>query len=149
MSGPKKNLQYRTARERSVALLHRKRVILPARSVFPNISFVRLQRSNRVRIARGFGKLLPAGLSLRVKPRRVTFPKTLKIRTFNRRGSVFRQKIESRSRRLFAEHFRSEAGRQIVRSLDLARACGLYTKFRRQAPFEAHRPRLWNKLTLR
>jgi len=38
--------------------------------------------------------------------------------------------------------FKKRVSRGIFRALDFARACAMYTRFRRQAPFEAHRPRL-------
>jgi ribosomal protein S4 len=46
-------------------------------------------------------------------------------------------------------YFNNQAGRQIIRKLDLARACAAFTRERRKTPFDSYRPRLWNKLTLR
>lgn len=46
-------------------------------------------------------------------------------------------------------HFKDTVGRTLVQSTALTGACVLYTKFHQQAPFEAHRPRLWNNLTQR
>jgi ribosomal protein S4 len=48
-----------------------------------------------------------------------------------------------------ATHFENNVGRRVIRSLDFARACALFTKVYRQTPFETHRPRLWNNLTQR
>lgn len=55
--------------------------------------------------------------------------------------------IQRRQGRL--RFFKKRVSRGIFRALDFARACAMYTRFRRQAPFEAHRPRLWGALTLR
>lgn len=139
LSVARKRLAYRTAPQRTLALLYRKAITLPSRSVFSNSSFALLQRTNR---ARNKLRSLRVRSALRPKSYRVLSPKRLGLRAYNKRGGLFRITAKSTSRRRFAEHFRSEAGRQIVRSLDVARACGLYTKFRRQAPFETHRPRL-------
>jgi len=57
---------------------------------------------------------------------------------------AFRQSRPGRVR-----FFKRGLSQGIFRSLDFARACALYTKFNRQAPFETHRPKLWDALTQR
>jgi hypothetical protein len=57
--------------------------------------------------------------------------------------------VTRHKRRRFTANFVSAAGFRAVQNLDLARACVIVSRRQRQAPFEAHRPRLWNKLTLR
>jgi ribosomal protein S4 len=141
-------LRYRAARGRTSAILHRKPLAIFAGALFSSQKFRALQT-----FGAGAGKLKISRKQflqrLLIKPKWSVVAKKVRTRSLNTRCNGFAARANIKYKRHFSEHFGSESGRKILQSMDFARACGLYTRFYQQTPFDTYRPRLWNKLSLR
>lgn len=143
-------LHYHTARGRTKSLFHRKPLALLSNAIFANTSFNQLRTARKHFAAhRAEPSSRKPRLYLALKQRWTIFPRKLRLVGVNARANLFARSTLAKRHKRVAGYFTAYFGRQIVRRHDLARACGLYTRFRRQTPFETHRPRLWNQLTLR
>lgn len=136
-------LHYRAARARTKSVFHRKPLALLSNAIFPNMSFSQLRVARKHFTAqRARGVVRKPRLYLALKPKWTLFPKKLRLVGVNARSNLFGRSTASKRHKRFSDYFSAEFGRQLIRRHDIARACSLYTKFRRQTPFETHRPRL-------
>lgn len=136
-------LHHRTARIRTKSVFHRKPLALLSNAIFANTNFSQLRVARRRFIAqRTKGEVRKPRLYLALKPKWTLAQKKLRLVGVNARSHLFGRSTVSKRHKRFSQYFSSEYGRQLVRRHDIARACGLYTKFRRQTPFETHRSRL-------
>jgi ribosomal protein S4 len=143
-------LHHRTARVRTKSAFHRKPLALLSNAIFANINFSQLRTARqRFTAKRRKGIVRKPRLYLSLKPKGSLAQKKLRLINVNARSNLFGRSAVGKRHKRFSHYFSAEYGRQLARRHDIARACGLYTKFRRQTPFETHRSRLWDRLTLR
>jgi ribosomal protein S4 len=133
--------RYRTSSFRTSSITYTRPRILSRNAIFGKSSYWELRYYSKKKNRLKAFKVASLRNTLRAPRNSVLKKVTLNNTTFS---TVAFNKI--RGERKF---FRAGVGRHFIRTLDFARACALHTRFRRQAPFDTYRPRLWNKLTLR
>jgi ribosomal protein S4 len=136
-------IRYRSASARTSSVRYRKGVAVPAHSVFANTQYLALLKAQRK------NSKIKRRSRAHIRKTWTLFPRRLRHSSLNAKGNLFHRKTVSHRALNYKSYFHSEARRYFLRTLDFTRAVGLYKRFYRQAPFEIHRSRLWNRLTRR
>ena len=138
----------RLPHQRTSAVTHQSSRALPREAILALRAF-RLWKRRQRKWRRLRGKTRSKRRRFFMRKNRAALPRKLLRRPPFRATAIRPVWTQRKQRQRRVRFFRKQVTRKIFRSVGIARACILYTRFYRQAPFEAHRPRLWDSLTLR
>ena len=142
-------LHYRVAAHRTSATTYRKSSVTGGYGVLPTPEVGRLQRVWSAAVSRGVNPLQIGGSQSDLGFEKLFGPARLQAAEVALLSGV-RSLLHRRTVRVGrSSYFFTPTRRVFLRGLDFSRACKLYTRFRQQTPFDSHRPRLWDRLTLR